>query len=103
MTGAPPTTSRASSDSRLALDAAWKKYGHDAEYRERLVGWLRDHGMAVWPIAYAAGRQVGRAEALREAADRIAAQVVADRGSEADQCYAHAVSLVAALRAAGQE
>ncbi len=45
----------------------------------------------------------GRAEALREAADRIAVQVVADRGSEADQCYAHAVSLVAALRAAGQE
>lgn len=40
---------------RLALDRAWRAYGHDAEYRERLVTWLRDHGRDVWHLLQSEG------------------------------------------------
>lgn len=35
---------------RAALDLAWRAYGHDAEYRERLVNWLREYGLAVYRL-----------------------------------------------------
>jgi len=35
---------------RLALDRAWRAYGHDAEYRQQLTTWLREHGLDVWRL-----------------------------------------------------
>ena len=38
---------------RAALDLAWRAYG-DAEYRERLVNWLREYGLTVYRLVLAA-------------------------------------------------
>lgn len=39
---------------QLALDRAWKAYGHDTEFRERLVTILREHGLEVWRLVQSA-------------------------------------------------